>query len=264
MNTKLTFYCTHCQYGRFEKVIFETVLSGTPFQDIDDTRNWIDDRINELYYQFGFDLVFDWVAMNYVKTNEPESEVKIIKTTEGRLSFEDDFVNSIIDNKNKVDVNSDVDDNSEIGDLNHKIKLLELELEKLKEEKELIEINNKIDKLKKENAELEEKIKKKKEKKDYTSAWIDPSGKKYVVAFSGHDEFAFEWLKSNDPKTLKEKSHKYNYELLQDKGWIRILGWTDTPTFVIEKVTPKQKITLRQYCISENVHHKDWPEILKS
>lgn len=69
-------------------------------------------------------------------------------------------------------------------------------------------------------------------------------------------------MKSYESKRL---SRKYNYEILQDKGWARILGWTDPPTFVLpNKITPKIKLALKDYCLASDVAYKDFPEILKS
>jgi len=56
---------------------------------------------------------------------------------------------------------------------------------------------------------------------------------------------------------------RYAYEQLQeDFGWLRILGWSDPPSFVFPlKFTPKQKIAVRDYCMRERI---DVPERLKS
>ena len=79
MNTKLTFYCTHTQYGNFEKIIFETILSGLPFESISDANEWLDDsKISEIYNDFDLSLVFDWVIINFQETNENVKEVTII------------------------------------------------------------------------------------------------------------------------------------------------------------------------------------------
>ncbi len=87
MKTKLTFFCTHCQYGGFEKVIFETVLDGTPFESIYDAREWVDSRISEFCDEFDFELVFEWIVMNFEETAEEISPVKIKKTFSGKLIF---------------------------------------------------------------------------------------------------------------------------------------------------------------------------------
>lgn len=224
MNTKLTFYCTHIQYGSFEKIIFETIIPDY-FKDLYDAKDWLDDsKIDEIYYNFGLDLVFDWVIIDHKKTNESLSDVNIVKTIPGKLVFEDEYESN------------------------------ENEIEKLKSD--IDNIKKHIDKLKKEKS--------KESKKEYHSAWIDPSGKKYVVGFAQHNEFAAHWLKINDPKEYQKDTNKYYYELLENKGWIRILGWTNPPSFSINTVSPKQKNALRDYCTSEKVSYEFWPEILKS
>ena len=48
-------------------------------------------------------------------------------------------------------------------------------------------------------------------------------------------------------------------------GWVRILGWKDPPVFVLpDNITPKQKQSLREYCLTEKLKYKDFPEVLKS
>lgn len=86
MNTKLTFYCTHCQYGGFEKVIFETVLDES-FEDIQDAKEWVDDQIPTICDEFDFELVFDWIVINYKKTKEDIQPVTIKKAIKGKLTF---------------------------------------------------------------------------------------------------------------------------------------------------------------------------------
>lgn len=105
-------------------------------------------------------------------------------------------------------------------------------------------------------------------RREYQSVWIDISGKTYKVGFANHNEFAGHWLKENDPVLYKHVNNsmgRYFYEALQDKGWIRILGWTDPPNFVLpNRITPNQKNALRDYCVSQKVSYEFFPEILKS
>lgn len=106
-------------------------------------------------------------------------------------------------------------------------------------------------------------------KREYQSVWIDPYGKTYKIGFANHNEFACHWLKLNNKKLYHKAdtiySHKYYYEILQDIGWTRILGWTDPPTFVIsDKVTPKIKAAIREYCLSQKLDYIHFPEMLKS
>jgi len=267
MNTKFTFYCTHCQYGGFEKVIFETVLPGTPFSDIEDTRVWIDDNIDTLYNEFNFDLVFDWVALHYKNTNDVVSPVEIKETISGRLSFHQPEVKTKVNNIKK---DTSLDD--EISKLKNEISNLKYDVEKVTDELDIEKLKASIVNLNKEAEKLRAEINKKepvKEEKDYPSCWIDTSGTKYVVGFSCHNDFAGEWLMENKGEDWYEKhvsdSGRYDYEVLQGLGWIRILGWTDPPTFVLPAdIRPKLRDALKSYCVSNDVSYNDWPEILKS
>ena len=203
MKTKLTFFCTHCQYGGFEKVIFETVLDGKPFESIYYAREWVDSRISEFCDDFDFELVFEWVVMNFEETAEEISPVKIKKTLSGKLVFKG---------------------------------------EKTKKVTEVTPEPKKI---------------------DYASVWIDPFGKSYKVGIACHNTFASEWLFEHDKAAYETSYHNtYPYEVLQDKGWARILGWTKTPTFVLPaKIGPKLKTAVKDYCLSYGL---DFPERLKS
>ena len=221
MKTKLTFFCTHCQYGGFEKVIFETVLDGKPFESTYDAREWVDSRISEFCDDFDFELVFDWVVINFEETSEKISPVKIKKTISGKLVFKDEKTKKAKVKKTKT----------------KKVKATEI-------------------------VPTPETVK----KVDYASVWIDPFGKSYKVGFACHEEFASDWLRDHDIETVDKNDKKsfgvYHYELLQDKGWARILGWTKTPTIVLpDKITPKVKTAVKDYCLSYGL---DFPERLKS
>lgn len=87
MNTKLLFYCTHLQYGQFEKVIFETVLSGS-IEDNNEAKDWLEIQIPSLCDEFDFSLVFDWIVIGYESTELEISDTKIIKSIPGELVFE--------------------------------------------------------------------------------------------------------------------------------------------------------------------------------
>jgi len=104
--------------------------------------------------------------------------------------------------------------------------------------------------LRKENAILNKKL-----KKDYPSMWIDPLGKSYVVGFSCHNKFAIEYLDEHD---YDIDCDDYPYEMLQNLGWTRILGWCDPPSFVIPKdVSKKVKSMIKDYCLDNGC---DFPE----
>jgi hypothetical protein len=219
MKTKLTFFCTHCQYGGFEKVIFETVLDGKPFESTYDAREWIDARISEFCDDFDFELVFEWVVMNFEETAEEISPVTIKKTLSGKLVFK--------------------------GEKTKKVKPKLTKTKKVKVDPAPIPEPKKV---------------------DYASVWIDPFGKSYKVGFACHEEFASDWLRDHDTETVDRNDRKlfgqYHYEILQDRGWARILGWTKTPTFVLPtKIGPKLKTAVKDYCLSYGL---DFPERLKS
>ena len=209
MKTKLTFFCTHCQYGGFEKVIFETVLDGKPFESIYDAREWVDSKISELCDEFDFELVFEWIVMNFEETAEEISPVKIKKTLSGKLVFKGEKTKKVKPKLTKTEVKPEI------------------------------------------------------KKIDYASVWIDPFGKSYKVGIAQHNEFASEWLFEHDKAAYKTAYHNtYPYEVLQDKGWARILGWTKTPTFVLPtKIGPKLKTAVKDYCLSYGL---DFPERLKN
>jgi hypothetical protein len=102
------------------------------------------------------------------------------------------------------------------------------------------------------------------EQKQYTSCWIDPSGKQYdMYGVAQHNEFASEILETRYKMTLEDfvDDNRYPYEILQDMGWIRILGWTNPPTFVLPKtLTVKSKRAVKDYCLYEKI---SFPERLK-
>lgn len=218
MNTKLIFYCTHTQYGSFEKVIFETVLAGS-IEDIYEAKEWLDTQIPTLYDEFGFSLVFDWVVVGYDATDLEVSEVKIIKTVPGQLVFE-------------------------TPKATRKPRTVKPKADKKSEEKP-----------------------KEKKKREYQSVWIDPYGKTFRVGFAAHNDFAGHWLRENDKVAYKkvDNSNKYYYEILEGKGWARILGWTDPPSFSLPNyIGPKLKAAIREYCLSQKLDYIHFPEMLKS
>jgi len=220
MNTKLLFYCTHTQYGSFEKVIFETVLAGQ-IEDIDEAKEWLDLQIPSLFDEFDFSLVFDWIIIGYESTDLEVSDTKIISSKKGELVF---------DTPKKV----------------RKSRTVKTKVET--------------------KAKVEPEVKKKRE---YQSVWINPSGETFKVGFACHNEFAYHWLKLNDKKLYHKAdtkySHKYYYEILEDIGWARILGWTDPPTFSLPStIGVKLKSAIREYCLSQKLDYIHFPEILKS
>ena len=108
-----------------------------------------------------------------------------------------------------------------------------------------------IKKRKPRSVKTKDKVEEKpKTKKDYPSCWIEPNGTEHIVDFANHNSWAWHYLLKEDPD-YKPKSHRYAYTDLEDRGWIRVLGWTDPPTFSLpRKVTPKQRKAVMDYCQS--------------
>jgi len=234
MNTKLTFFWTHTLNQSFSKTVFQ-VVTEDKIEDKIDAQNWIDENTDTIFNDFGFEIVFDHVVMNFTETPESISDVKILETFKGELVFSDHK-------------------NTEIEELKEKIKILEMDLE--------IEIlKRETNGIKLETEKLKKELKK---DKDYKSVWIEPDGSTHEVGMACHDEFAGEWLQDNlsdeEYDNLLDNS-QYSYENLQDRGWCRILGWTNPPTFVIPKtLTPRLKKSIKTYCQNNGVMY---PERIK-
>ncbi|MCK9574818.1 MAG: hypothetical protein WC979_02805 [Candidatus Pacearchaeota archaeon] len=228
-NTKLIFYCTYCENASFYKAVFETVIEDTTFDSIYEARNWVDDQIPSLCREFDFQLVFEWVVLSFKKTNaKPYDTILSVPVIEGRLVFAKKRKKAT--RKPKV-----------------------AKTEGTKELKKIEEVSIEV------------------VRRTYKSCWIEPSGHVHWVGFACHEEFAADYLKDNCPELcdkygfVEKQFGKYHYEILQDMGWARILGWTDPPNFVLpDKMSAAQKRSVREYCMSENVDYAAWPEILKS
>lgn len=226
MNTKINFYCTCINDLNFEKHIFQVITEGV--LDYRDSKDWLNEMIPIICEEFDLILVFDWIIINCEENETNTTDVQLVNIIPGKLIFEDDL-----------------------------------------DQQTLI--------LKAENYELLKAINKFKEpiakevptKKDYESVWISIDGKTYIVGFAHHEEWATEYLSKHYPEFFDDygikNTREYSYEILQDLGWIRILGWKDPPVFVIpDMITPKQKTSLREYCIKNSLLYADFPEILKS
>ena len=240
MNARILFYCTNVDRNGFSKIIFETILPEGVINFTEDANDWVDNNISNHYDKFDLEFVIDWFVSLYEPTNIDLKDTEIYKTVQGKLIFQDeaDFhyyeLGKTVSEKNKA----------------------KAEIKKLKDAEKLKKASKSVKKQNDVNL-----------KKDYPSVWIEPGGEVHVVGFANHNEFARDWLSENDKETYEEvHSHfTYYYEVLQDKGWIRILGWTDPPTFVITgRVSPKQRIALKDYCLGSEVPYQAFPEILKS
>ena len=232
MNTKILFCCTNVCHNEFQKIIFETILHGNSIKSISDAIDWMDDNISMFCYDFDLEFVIDWFVLLCESTDEDDKDTEIVKTVNGKLIFEDDNDYHYY----------------KLGKITNEINEIKEEINKIKEEKKIKE-------------DL-------KTKKNYPSAWIEPTGELHEIGFACHNDFAHNWLEENDKDSYAKVSNAFNryyYEALEELGWIRILGWTDPPKFVITKrVTPKQRITLKDYCLNNDVPYQSFPEILKS
>ena len=112
------------------------------------------------------------------------------------------------------------------------------------------------------NKEIKKNKEEPKEEKKYPSVWIKTDGTRQEVGFAEHNSFAINYLKENYPKKYQEyqDSNKYAHEILEDMGWIRVLGWAKPPKFVISKLNPKTKKAIKDYCQQYGV---PYPERIK-
>ena len=82
----------------------------------------------------------------------------------------------------------------------------------------------------------------------------------YVSEKVRRTNFARLYLYGENDPNFKIGS-KYPYEELESRGWCRILGWTDPPSFVIpKKINPKLKTAIKDYCHNNGVNY---PEEIK-
>lgn len=234
INTKVTFYCTHLQYGSFEKLIFEAIYP-VDLRTLHEIDEYIMLGVADICDEFDLSCVFDWVIISF-RDSTSDTYTPILKNTiPGKLVFKDTY--------EAIELKAD------IYDLNKEAEGYKTISKNAQAE---------VDKLNKAQKELK--------RRDYQSVWIDPFGETYKVGFAGHNDFAIHWLKEHDPKTYHDvhNSYSYHYEALEERGWARILGWSDPPSFQLPDVMSKQMVlSLREYCISQNVPYEAFPDILK-
>lgn len=218
--------------------------------EIVDLHDWLDHRISFLCDLFDFSLCFDWVVIHSKKTKEPVSRFTILQSIVGKLNFDPPKVKEI---ETRIEeVTADV-----INLKNETIALLKKQIETRKRISELDAA-----KIKRLESQIATPA-----KKENRSCWIDKHGNTHYVGFAKHEEFASDWFEENEPEkfTREERDGRYFYEMLEEKGWIKVVGWSNPVCFVITKnPTVKQKQALREYCMSEEIPYKDYPEILKS
>lgn len=215
----------NCIHFQYSK-IYKIIFTTIINQD---PYEWLDNNIEYIYNKFDLTIVLDWEITSIEDTDQFIMEdIRVENILEGAVIFYD---------------------NLEYQLLKEKAKGYDL----IKEKERLL--------MAKPELSFSER-----EKRDYESCWIDLLGKKYTVAFAEHEAFVREWLRENDKETYeKTEFSSCLYTILEDRGWIKIVGWADPPRFVIPSmITPSQKNALREYCIKNKVLYKYFPEILKS
>lgn len=264
MNTKITFYWTILQDREFKKIVFQAVLPGKPFENMYAAQEWEEQQTPNIVSEYDFELVFDRVIVFYSPTDDDVQDIHIIDQIPGILEFkskvkkirkkkEDTSPETTIERLRRQIVEIESNDAFKYGLIENE--LFNLKVEKLKLEIEVIQLKRqKLNEAKKEPITPPKS-------RDYQSIWMDRLGTVHEVEFARHEEFAQQIL--DDRGDIKE-SGDFAYEILQDEGWIRVLGWTRPPTFVLpDYITPSQKTALKEYCEAQKLEYSEYPEILK-
>jgi hypothetical protein len=262
LNTKIIFYWIVIENREFKKVVFQTILAGEPFNSIHDVQKWEQNKTSDIFNKYDFTIVFDHVILQYSPTYEDVHDVYPIDELQGTLNFKSK-IKKVRNKKNNVNLKHNLKDlKKQIEEIKIcdaiKYDLIESDYLKLKLKYLTLEIENII--LKQQIIDTNKKVQVDK-KQEYQSIWIDRSGNIYNVGFACHEEFAQDILNKRD---VELEIEEYAYVVLQNEGWIRVLGWTDPPLFVLpEQITPKQKSALREYCQSQKIKYSAMPDILK-
>jgi len=254
-NTKFTFYFTSLEYGDFNKTVFQTVLKGQPFEDKMDAREWFEDHTDIIFTKFDLATVFEHTVIDFHETTDDVSDIEILSVHKGRLDFEQVVVKNNVEAEVSSQLHATLNAatilRDSISDLDGK-----LGSDSVKNVQTAIEgINKQVATFLKDFEVAAEK--KKKPKKEYPSVWIDPAGTSYRVGFAMHNEWAARWLRENAPE-YKHDGYGYWYEELESRGWARILGWTDPPSFSLpERLGPKITRAIKDYCQGQGVKYPD-------
>ena len=214
MNTKLKFYITFFGGHNFRKSLFECVVAQEMTSD-DDVNDWLDNNMLTIMDVANAETVFDRVILSFKPVKIKKIGIKEVETLFGRLIFIDE----------------------ETKDLNKTISLLRENASLLEENARQVKIIEKLD---------EQRV-----RKTYPSCWVEPNGTVHTVGFGGHSKFASEYLLNDRTLSDYPNSDKYAHQILEDMGWIRILGWKDPPEFHFNpnsKKTPKQIKAVKEYC----------------
>lgn len=238
MNTKIVFYITGIINRQFIKNVYEVIV-------INEFSDWVDDNISSIFNEEGFEFILDTVLLLQKSTNKECQSLTLIKSIPGELTFKQKRPKTIKLKQITQSINLDNDKSPEeiLNKLNHELDLLTLQKETLDIKKETLKVQLDLlrDRINKETYKL---------KKDYDSCWIQPNGKVIKLGFAQHNEWAHDYLDERDGRGWFK--HRSAYEVLQDEGWVRVLGWTDPPTWCIPMhITPKQRVAIREYCQSQ-------------
>jgi len=259
MKTKIIFYLTTYEQGHFSKCVFECIVDEI-FDESWEVEDYIDSQLSNIINEFILDVIFDRIIIDYKEIKSNNIGIRLLRTEKGTLQFETNELT-----KDTI-VKTIKSDKTDIKDIEREYKILREKVEKKllvldKKEIELLQFENEL--LRKDLKLRQEELDKSKiVKKDNMSCWIDLSGTVYEVGLAEHNSFASDYLEELIGNEALIDYHGYPYELLQEKGWIRILGWTDPVSFVFaNKITPKQKQAVRDYCANERI---GLPEELKS
>ena len=220
-NTRINFYWVYIEHDSIYKAQFETIIEGTPFESMADAEQWEEDETFALIATYGPGVGNIVLDRVVTKYSNTTKPVSYIHVLKKLLPGRIVFT-----------------------DIKAQNRRLKRELAKAKEPPKAV-----VPKI---------------ERKEYTSCWIDPFGEQFdMFGVAQHNEFAHETLEGRYKKTLSEinDDNRYPYEILQDMGWARILGWTDPPTFVLPtKMNVSQKRAIKDYCLYERL---SFPERLK-
>jgi len=260
MNTKITFFWTHIEDGTLQKTIFQCIVNKF-FEDTSEVLDWHDEFIDEIYNKFDFHIVLDHVILDFVKIDEAVTDFEIIH-------FEEEIESELALAQKKI-IELELESKLTISKLELELAKSQLLVATLTKKSSIFEMSilrADIARLKSENAVLVDKKEKenKQKKKEYESVWIKPNGDYFKVPFADHEKFARKWLDKNMTEEEQEaanikfniKERAYCFEILQEFGWCRILGWSDPPSIVLPKVlTPKLVKTVKTYCQNNGIKY---------
>lgn len=256
MNTKIAFYLTGFSGRDIIKNVYECITDNDIY-DTSDAQDFIDTQLTKILDDSNISICFDCVILYVKKTTIKKPSISLIKTVYGVLSFPVRRKQRNV--KSKANNNIIPDEQDSIDYLQKQIDALTaLKLESKTIELETVKIKLEIAKIQNEN--LTKELNK---SKDYRSCYIKPNGEIIYVGFAQHESWASEYLQEREGDDWMDfKDGNYSYVILENEGWVRILGWTDPPTFSLpEHITPKQKRSIKEYCQTEGC---DLPYELKN